>query len=181
MPSAAIDACCLIDLFASGHVDAILRAAGHTWHLPVAVQSEVKYVRQPDPENPGRLIAAPVDLDPLVQSGVLALCQPNNPQEMDLFTQYAVQFRSDGEAMCLALAQARGWIIATDDRKAIRISLQAGLTVISCPQLLKSWVDVIRPNRATLLKALNDIQLLSQFRPYPTLPHHQWWIDQLSY
>ena len=40
MPDAAIDACCLIDLLASGHVEAILRAANFDWHLPSAVQGE---------------------------------------------------------------------------------------------------------------------------------------------
>ena len=38
MPSAAIDACCLIDLLASGHAEAILRASSFTWQLPSAVQ-----------------------------------------------------------------------------------------------------------------------------------------------
>ena len=127
MPSATIDACCLIDLVASGHAQAILQAVGHAWHLPVAVQSEVQYVRQPDPVDPSKIILVPVDLDPLLGEGLLALCQPENQQESDLFTQYAVQFRSDGEAMCVALAESRGWFIATDDRKAIRISQQAGL------------------------------------------------------
>ena len=50
---AVIDACCLIDLLASGQAEAILRATGHAWHLPTSVQAEVKYVRQHDPDNPG--------------------------------------------------------------------------------------------------------------------------------
>ena len=37
MPSIIIDACCLFDLLASGHSEAILRACGYAWHLPVAV------------------------------------------------------------------------------------------------------------------------------------------------
>ena len=48
MPSATMDTCYLIDLLASGHADAILRASGHAWQLPVAVQGELKFVRQPD-------------------------------------------------------------------------------------------------------------------------------------
>ncbi len=31
MPDAAIDACCLIDLLASGEAEAILRSSGFTW------------------------------------------------------------------------------------------------------------------------------------------------------
>jgi len=181
MASATIDACCLIDLCASGHAQAILRAGGHAWHLPIAVQSEVQYVRQPDPTDPGKLISVPVDLKPLLETGLLTLCQPDNQQEADLFTQYAVQFRSDGEAMCMALAESRGWVIATDDRKAIRISQQVGLTVISCPQLVKTWADAVHPSQGTLLKVLKNIELLAQFRPNPSMPDWQWWMDQLSH
>ena len=76
-----IDACCLIDLLASGQAEAILRATGHAWHLPSSVQAEVQYVRQHDPDNPGSYRNVPVDLTPFVTSGVLTLCQPDDAQE----------------------------------------------------------------------------------------------------
>jgi hypothetical protein len=179
MPSVVIDACCLIDVLASGHAEAILRAAGHAWHIPTAVQAEVQYVRQPDPAQPGQIIIVPADLKPLLGAGALTVCQPASQQELDRFTQYATQFRSDGEAMCLALAECRGWPVATDDRKAIRIAQQAGLTVLSCPELVKAWADASQTDQATLTKVLQDIQLLAHFRPNPSLPEYHWWVDQL--
>src|SRR5690242_13113406 len=106
MTPAVIDACCLIDLLASGEAEAILRAAGHAWHLPVAVQGEVKYVRQHDPTRPGGFLSVPADLTPLLASGLLTLCRPDDPQEQARFVHYAMIFRSDGEAMCLALAES---------------------------------------------------------------------------
>ena len=63
-----IDACCLIDLLASGQAEAILRATGYAWHLPTR-QAEVQYVRQHDPDNPGSYRNVPVDLTPLVTFG----------------------------------------------------------------------------------------------------------------
>lgn len=180
MPSASIDACCLIDLLASGQAEAVLRACGHAWHLPVAVRGEVQFVRQPDPADPTKFITVPVDLTPLISAGVLTSCQPDVQSELDLFTQYAVQFRSDGEAMCLALAQSRGWLVATDDKKAVRIGQQAGLTVLSSPQLLKMWADSAHPDQPTLVKAIKDIELRAQFCPNPTMPECQWWIDRLA-
>jgi len=74
----------------------------------------------------------------------------------------------------------RGWIVATDDRKAIRIAKQAGLTVVSCPELVKAWADALTPDRAALLRVLRDIQLLAQFKPNPSIPKYQWWVDQLA-
>jgi hypothetical protein len=179
-PSAVIDACCLIDLFASGNMEAILRASGFAWQLPSAVQSEVRYLRQYDPAQPGHLVTVPADLTAFIASGLLTVCDPANQQELNRFTQYATLFRSDGESMSLAIAEQRGWIIATDDRRAIRVAQRAGLTVVSCPQLVKAWADSTGPNEPSLMRILQDIQLLAQFKPNPSLPEYQWWVDQLA-
>jgi hypothetical protein len=180
MPDAAIDACCIIDLLASGDAEPILRAGGFSWYLPAAVQSEVQYCRQYDPAHPGKTLNVPADLSGMISSGMLTLCHPENQQELDRFTHYAALFRSDGEAMCLAIAEQRKWVMATDDRKAIRIAQQAGVTVVSCPELVKAWDDATGPNQAALNKVLRDIQVLAQFKPYPSLPHYQWWVDELA-
>jgi len=180
MSSAAIDACCLIDLLATGNVEAILRAAGLDWYLTSAVEGEVQHVRQHDLTQPGQFLKVAVDLSPLKTSGVLQVCAPADQTEQDRFVHYATQFRSDGEAMCIAIAEARGWMVATDDRKAIRIAKQAGLSVVSCPELVKRWADATVPDEATLRKVLQDIQILAQFKPNPTMPEYQWWVDELA-
>jgi predicted nucleic acid-binding protein len=180
VPRAALDACCLFDLLASGNIEAILRASGFSWQLPSAVQDEVKYVRRPDPAQPGKLMKVAVDLSGYIKAGVLKVCDPQNQRELDRFMHYATLFRSDGESMCLALAEERGWVVATDDRRAIRIAQQAGLTVVSSPQLLRAWANAAAPSQATLQQVLQDIELLAQFKPNPTMPEYQWWVDQLA-
>ena len=180
MPDAAIDACCLIDLVASGNAEAILRACGFAWHLPSAVQSEIQYRRQCDPAQPGKTVNVPVGLSGMISSGVLTVCDPQNQQELDQFTQYAAMFRSDGEAMCLALAEQRNWVVATDDRRAIRVAQQAGLSVVSCPELVKAWAVATTPDHATLNRILQDIQVLAQFTPNANMPEYQWWVDELA-
>ena len=179
MTPALIDACCLMDVLASGEAEAILRASGHAWHLPVAVQREVQYVRQYDPAQPGSFLNVPADLSPLIASGLLTLCQPDDPQEQARFVHYATVFRSDGEAMVLALAEGRGWVMATDDRKAIRVAGQAGLTVISCPELVKAWADTTQPDPAVLVQLLTDIQTLARFVPNPTMTEVWWWLRKV--
>jgi hypothetical protein len=180
LPPAAIDACCLIDLLASGDAEAILRASGFTWHLPSAVQGEVRYRRQYDPAQPGQVVTVPADLMGLITSGLLTVCDPRNQQELDRFTYYATLFRSDGESMCLALAEQRGWVVATDDRRAIRVAHKAGLTVVSCPALVKAWATAASPDQATLNKVLQDIQILAQFKPNSSMAEYQWWVDELT-
>ncbi len=180
MLDAAIDACCIIDLLASGNAEAVLRASGFKWHLPAAVQGEVQYCRQYDPALPGKTVNVPADISGLLTSGVLTLCDPENQDELELFTHYAATFRSDGEAMCLALATHRKWVMATDDRKALRVARQAGIAVVSCPELVKAWADAAGPDQSTLNKVLQDIQVLAQFKPNSTMREFQWWIDELA-
>ncbi len=180
LPPAAIDACCVIDLLMSGNAEAILQASGFSWQLPSAVRGEVQYLRQHDPAQPGKLVKVPADLSGVIASGLLTVCDPQNQQELDRFTHYATLFRSDGESMCLALAEQRGWVVASDDRRALRLAQQAGLTVVSCPQLLKTWADSAAPDQATLVRVLQDIEVLAQFKPNPSMPEHPWWVDQLA-
>src|SRR5262249_30025502 len=180
MPDAALDACCLIDLLASGDAEAILRASGFMWHLPSAVQGEIRYRRQHEPAQPGKVVTVPADLSGLISSGSWTVCDPENQQELDRFVHYATLFRSDGESMCLALAEKRGWVVATDDRKAIRVARQAGLVVVSCPALVKAWADGTGPDQAALNKVLQDIEVLAQFKLNPSMPEYQWWADQLA-
>jgi hypothetical protein len=175
-----IDACCLIDLLASGEMEAILRATGHAWYLPDAVRAEVRFVRQDDPVHPGAFLNVLVDLTPHISSGLLSLCQPDNSEEQARFIDYATLFRSDGEAVCLALAECRGWQVATDDRKAIRIARQVGLTLLSCPELVKSWADATRPDTPSVVRVLTNIQRLAKFSPNSTMPESAWWFSQLS-
>jgi hypothetical protein len=179
LTSPLIDACCLIDLLVSAQGEAILRPSSSAWQLPAAVGAEVRYVRQHDPAQPGSYLTVPADLSPHLASGLLVPCQPDDPNEQARFVHYAARFRSDGEAMCLALAECRGWPLATDDRKAIWIGTQAGLTVISSPQLVKAWADATQPDSATLIQVLSDIQTLAHFRPNASMPGSAWWFKQL--
>jgi len=180
MSDAVIDACCLIDLWVTGHGESILRALGLIWHLPTAVRGEIQHVRQYDPAQTGEFLKVSVNLEPLISSGLLKVCEPVEPVEKERFIHYATQFRSDGEAMCIALAEKRGWLFATDDRKAIRVAQQAGLTVISCPLIVRRWAEASKPNQATLRQVLRDIQVLAQFKPNPSMPEYDWWIDVLD-
>jgi hypothetical protein len=144
------------------------------------VQAEVRYRRQRDPAQPGKTVTVPVDLTAMIGSGLLTVCNPQTQQELDQFTRYATIFRSDGEAMCVALAVERKWTVATDDRKAIRVARQVGLAVVNCPQLVKAWADATRPDQAALLQVLQDIETLAQFTPNATMPEHQWWVTELA-
>lgn len=176
--TAVIDACCLIDLLASGQAESILRGTGYTWYLPTAVRDEVKFVREHDPESPGLFKIVQADLRPLIGAGLLSVCQPDHAREAARFIHFAGVFRSEGEAMCLAIAECRHWTVATDDRKAIRIAREAGMSVVSCPALIKNWAITTRPSATKISQVLSEIQFLAQFRPNPSMPEYDWWVSE---
>lgn len=177
MSSAVVDACCLIDLLASGCAAEILRASGYRWHLPRAVEREMRYVRQHDPDRECGYREEPADLEPLLASGLLELAEPASQDELAEFVRFARMFRSDGEAMCLALAGSRGWAVASDDRKARRLATKAGLMVVSTPNLLRTWAETNAVERARVRQVLASIEQLARFRPTDDFPESGWWTE----
>ena len=87
MPDAAIDACCLIDLLASGHAEAILARTASPGMYPLRFRARSSSFASTTRRSRGRFVAVPVDLSGLISSVRLTLCDPENQQELDpLFT-----------------------------------------------------------------------------------------------
>jgi hypothetical protein len=176
MPDAVIDACCVIDLCASGHPEAVLAASGFRWFIPAVVIGEARYLHQPDPDDPRRLVPVPLDLSPFLTAGLLTACDLEGEEESRRFVQLATLFRSDGEAACLAIAKTRAWTLATDDRKARREAGLLGVPVVTTPELLKAWADASGAKKAKVARLLQDIQTYARFTPHKTMPLHAWWV-----
>ena len=169
-----IDACCLINLSAAGELKSWLRVLGGTWHLPKAVHSESLYLRIEQPDG----IAAReiISLQPAIEARRLQLCEPVGAEEMELYLELAVSL-DDGEAMALALAKARGWKLATDDRKAILLAEKLHVEIITTPELVKSWAERTKPTAAVLREVLLHIQTRARFFPNDKSPLRDWWFD----
>ena len=110
----AIDASTLLNLFATGEIESILRSMPVQEKFVCSVAaSEVLYFRHEEADHTPELVS----IDPLVEQGLLTLARPESPEEEALFVQFAAKI-DDGEAMTLALCVSRGYALATDDRKA---------------------------------------------------------------
>jgi hypothetical protein len=62
------------------------------------------------------------------------------------------------------------------DNRALRVAVAVGLTVMSCPQLVKAWADATQPDPDRVVQVLTGIQTLAQFRPNPAVPEPAWWL-----
>ena len=180
MSDAVIDACCVIDVCASGQPEAVLIASALRWFIPAAVIGEACYLHRPSPDDPKRLVPVPLDLSPFLTAGLLTPCDLAGEEELKHFVQLATLFRSDGEAACLAIAKSRGWALATDDRKARREAANIGVPVVTTPELMKTWADATGAAEADIARLLRDIQTFARFIPHKTMPLHSWWVDMAA-
>lgn len=173
-----LDACVLINLLASGEVEGILRAAARDSFICTAVEGESIYLRTDDPKAP----LEHIDLHPLTGSGLLTVCRIEGAREAELYVDYASAL-DDGEAMSLAIALSRGFILATDERKARRLFSEAipdPLCLTSTSALLRWWAEAetIPPDR--LKAVLLSIEKRAHYQPPAADPNYQWWLDSCS-
>ena len=174
MSERIIDACCLINLYASGKEGSIFQACGEFW-VPDQVRREALRIRRVDEDDSRRLVPRDVDLGDAISAGYIQTCQLEGPEELDAFVRFAMQL-DDGEASCLAIAESRGWTVATDDRKARRIASENGIPLISTPELIQRWVDATSPDEAAITELLRKIERFARFRPRRADPLHEWWV-----
>ena len=160
-----------------GELPKWLSSLGFAWHLPLAVLQETLYLRFQDEE--GNPTAETIDVESLLEAGLIAECSVQSGDE----TQYYVEFAAvldDGEAMALAIARARGWILATDDRKARRRAAEADVRVITTPELMKRSAERNALSAGEIRTALERIQLHARFVPARDFPEYEWWMSHLA-
>lgn len=169
-----LDACVLINLLASGEIAGILGAAARASLVCSAVERESIYLRTDDPNAPLELI----QLAPLLQSGLLTTCHIEGDEEARLYVHYASAL-DDGEAMSLAIALARGLVLATDERKARRLFLEAAgdpRRLISTSELVRRWANAEGVAAPRLKAALTRIEAHARYQPPAGDPNYEWWI-----
>ena len=172
MDDVIVDACCLINLCAAGELRDLLNAAGGQWYVPSVVRTESMFLRVEQPD--GTIVREPIDLAPFMESGVLKECRPETGPELDLYVVLASRI-DDGEAMALAIAKTRGWIVSTDDRKARRLATDLGVRVWTTPQIMKRWADVTKSPADVVRSRLWRIEQRARFFPATADPLSAWW------
>lgn len=170
-----LDACVLINLLASGEIEGVLRVAARNSLICSAVEGESIYLRTDDPKSPLDLI----DLQPLIDSGLLTVCHLEGDYEAELYVDYASAL-NDGEAMSLAIALARGLVLATDERKARRLFLEAARDVkrlTSTSELLRQWAEAESVTVDRLKAVLLQIERRARYQPPSNDSNYLWWVD----
>ena len=178
-----LDACSAINLLGSGSAEEVLRALPHDVAVArLVMEREVLHVGPEadlDPvgvEEPSASESTvEISLRPLVDDGLLRVLDLNSDDEHQTYVALALQL-DDGEAMTGAIAIHRGALLATDDKKAIRI-LGKQLpehSIVRTSELLKDWADHGVP-ASEVRRALRNIERRASFRPPSNDPLREWW------
>ena len=107
------------------------------------------------------------------------VCNIEGGQEEELYVDYSALL-DDGEAMSLAIAVSRGYVLATDERKARRLFIdttQDPKRLIATSELLRQWADAERIPEDRVRIALQQIEKRARYQPPTNDSNCQWWID----
>jgi len=169
MPPLILDTCVVLSLLASRRMKEILGAnsgpfliAEAVLHATLSIHIMVDGVREKES----------VSLKPLLAAGVLAVVEPENEEEFQSLIALSLEL-DDGEAMTCSLAQHRGYRIATDERKTIRLVANR-IGTIGTLDLVRAWGDRagVSPRLVgEVLAAIED----RGYVPGVSHAHYAWW------
>jgi predicted nucleic acid-binding protein len=169
-----LDACCVLNLCASGYLLEIVKS------MPAQVViSEV--VRERELLTLQRLIGDNnEDADHFaiaIETGLLSVIDFSAEHEEETFVNYVFELGDDGESATCAIAVHRGWAMATDDKKATAFFQREAphLQILSTLEIVKHWAESRNIAAATLRSALTAIRTKGHYMPHRHHPLSGWW------
>lgn len=174
---ALIDACSVINLWASRRIEEILMSSTRVFGVTDIVVGEALHVR--------RIVAGPdedeferIDLEPLITRGLITKLSLEDESELARFIEFAAEI-DDGEAATCALAVERHHAVVTDDRRTRRLLRERfpGIAVITTSGLLRSWATSESVPETLVCQVLRDIREFARFAPGRQDPHQEWWLE----
>jgi predicted nucleic acid-binding protein len=178
MSKRIIDACCIINLYASGSAIDILRVFEENFFISELAEKESLFIRKEDDQDRTLLVPEAIDLSEAFSQGLLQRCQLETDAEADHYLRFAAEV-DDGEAICLALAKCRGWTVATDDRKAIRLAKAENIDTITTAEIVKYWSDSRNAAEPAIREILQRIERYARFSPRKNSLLYDWWLSIL--
>ncbi len=172
-----LDACVVMNLYASGQMEDILSAISETVTVAiyvVEIEALSIYKKSKSDVLNGK---EPVQLHALFEKGLLIAVDLESEAEKAFFLSLSAQRLDDGEAITMAIAKHRNWAVATDDRRAIRIfnSQYSQIQIISTPELIKHWQESKKPESNVLYQTIVSIEEKANYLVGKNHTLYKWW------
>jgi len=175
-----LDACCLINLYASGRFDDILTSLSKPVFVARYVWSNEALTVNGARDSEADVQETRIDLGPLIGGGLLNLADLETEDEEILFVNFAANL-DDGEAITGAIAAARNWCIATDDRRATNVFTNQvpQIQLLSSPELVRQWADVTAAEVDEICRVVQRIRRHGHYIPPASHLLTIWWQNHL--
>jgi predicted nucleic acid-binding protein len=175
-----LDACCLINLFATGRIEEILHVLPYRFATSrfVATKEVLTIARADQGGEP--IEREVISLAQLEGSGILSFSDLSTDQEMEDFVRFAEEL-DDGEASVCTLALSHRGGIATDDRKTLRVlaRMVPRVDVVQTTELLYEWAQLSKASDRSISDVLQAIRIRGRFHPRRDAPRFDWWVGHL--
>jgi predicted nucleic acid-binding protein len=177
-PLTLLDACAVLNLYATRWMGSILAAVGGPVGVAEVVAREAQFVlRGGDGEDARE--REPVDLQPLLNDSLLQVISSDVEEELLTFVDLSQEV-GEGEAMTAALAVHRGCIVVTDDRKASRILIARGVVLRTSLDLIRAWSESPIVTQEMLRTALIDLRHRGNYDIQRGHPLREWWDEVMN-
>jgi|SRR5579863_108210 len=174
-----VDACVLLNLYASGRVEEILTSVHSCCLVSRYVCREALWFLASTGQAGDKMERSAIVLDPLVRSGLLTIVDLTL-DEQRLFVVLAQEL-GDGEAASGALAICRSAGLATDDSRARQVfgRQMPPVRVIGTATLLRLWESSLGVDASTVATTLKSIRLGARFHPRSDDEDATWWRNRI--
>jgi predicted nucleic acid-binding protein len=175
-----LDACCGINLHASGRIAEILIDLPYRFHIVRKVIQEAGHTRRR--VEAGEYQLESIDWQPLVAAGLVAVTDVDGEDEEAAVVAFAAARLDEGEALTCAVAVHRGYAIATDDRRARRLLSAQGFAspVLSTLDLLHQWANRRGLGDDEVAAVVHRVAVGGNFAPPSRDSLKSWWERLLS-
>lgn len=172
-----LDACCVLNLYASKQMEEIITALPASIAVAENVCNDEALWIYNGPDENIQLSKEPINLKPLKDKGLLTIATLDSEAEETTAVNYTYYMKDDGESVTAAIAVHRNWAIATDDRRAISFLAKqvASLTILSTLDLVKFWADTQKPSSNELRFVLQNISMRATYKPHQSHSLYTWW------
>ena len=161
-----LDACCLINLDASGMLIEIIESLPFSAVVSSIVwEEEITVIEQIRGEAGKAIETQLIDVVEM------------QDDELEAFIEYAAYMGDDGESASFAIAINRNWAVATDDKGALNFltSLNTGIKVCSTLELMQIWAEARGKSAAEIRQALLQVKEKGRYMPGKGHPLYGWW------
>jgi hypothetical protein len=171
-----LDACCVLNLYASGYMDAILQALSTSVAVAAYIKDKEALRILCDPDGTSVRKYEQIDLQPFIDRGSIVVVSPDSVAEDTTYVNFAVEL-DDGEAITGAIAIHRHWSVASDDRKAIAFFGRnaSHVQIVTTPEILQFWVSCANLDPDTVGRALRNIRIRARYEPDRGHILYDWW------